>query len=346
MPQIVTEDFQKSLRSSPHGKRKNGTEIDELYCAMETSENPLDRTIQLIAEFHGPWSGGSVELTDFTSFVASALKSSPMAQQAVQTASQALDAVNAVNRIVDSAVGKHSPLTCAIMPAPLLREFLNRAQKLHPSINMYLQMNIGSFPYFQQISEDIGLFASIVMNQSSIDPMMWPLQGGVGCLNTNSRMNINTYLKMAEDIFNLMDNANNLTNTLFLRSMAKQNNMSFLHPEYSKENPIAHGHNFTMDVFNAARNIAAMAPCLAAVLSIAGDVIRLINKFLCLKELNRYSVEGFEISMNEGPNGEAVTYIVDQSGRPMHDNEKGNDLTDPTNDSILGTKIEYKNETN
>jgi hypothetical protein len=344
MPQVVTEDFRKTIRSSPHGKRKNGTEFDELYSAMETSENPLDRTIQLISEFHGPWSGGSVELTDFTSFIASRLRSAPIIQQAIQTANQALDAVNAINNLVNSSVGKQSPLTCAIMPAAMLREFLNRAQKLHPSINMYIQMNINSFPYFQQISEDIGLFASIVMNQSSIDPMMWPLQGGVGCLETNSRMNLNTYLKMAEDIFNLMDNANNLTNALFLRSMAKQNNMSFMHPEYSKERPIAHGHNFTMDVFNGARNIAAIAPCLAAVISIAGDVIRLINKFLCLKELKRYSVEGFEISMNEGPNGEPVTYIVDQSSRPMYDNEISNDLTDPTNDKVLKAKQEYRNE--
>jgi hypothetical protein len=344
MPQAVTEDFRKTLRSTPHGKIKSGTEFDELYSAMETSENPLDRTVQLIAEFHGPWSGGSVELTDFSSYIASALRSVPMVQQAMQTANQALDAVNAVQNLIGSSVGKQSPLTCAIMPAALLREFLNRAQKLHPAINMYIQMNINSFPYFQQISEDIGSFASIVMNQSSIDPMMWPLQNGVGCLETNSRMNINTFLKMAEDIFNLMDNANNLTNTLFLRSMAKQNNMAFMHPQYSKERPIAHGHNFTMDVFNAARNISAMAPCLAAILSLAGDVIRLINKFLCLKELTRYRVEGFEISMNEGPNGEPVTYIVDQSSRPMYDTEKGNDLTDPTNERVLGAKFDYKNE--
>lgn len=346
MPQAVTEDFYKTIRSNPTGKIKSGTEFDELYCALETSENSLDRTVQLIAEFHGPWSGGSVELTDFTSFLGATLKSNAMVQQALQTASQAMDAVNAVNNMVNSAVNKVSPLTCAIMPAPLLREFLNRAQKLHPSINLYIQMNIGSFPYFQQISEDIGLFANIVLNQRSVDPMMWPLTNGVGCLNTNSRMNFNTYLKMAEDIFNLMDNANNLTNTLFLRAMSKRNNMSFLHPEYSKEKPIAHGHNFAMDVFNGARNISAMAPCLGAIISIAGDVIRLINKFLCLKELTRYSVEGYEVSLNEGPNGEAITYIVDQSGRPMHDNDVSNNLTDPTNDKMLGAKIEYKNENN
>jgi hypothetical protein len=344
MPQIVTEDFRKSLRSSPTGKRKDGTIFDELYCSLQTSENPLDRAIQLISEFHGPWSGSSVELTDFLGFISSKINSPQLAGVVTQAAGAANEVVKAFTQMPQSAVGRQNPMTCAIMPAPLLREFLNRAQKMHPSINMYIQMHIGTFPYFEQISEDIGQFASIVMNQRAIDPMNWPNRGGVDCLETNSRMSKNNMMKMSEDVFNLMDDANNLVNTLFLRSMPKQNNMSFMHPNYSKELPMAHGHNFAMDVFNAKRNIEAIASCVSAITSLTGDVLRLVNKFFCVKELSKYNVEGFEISMNEGPNGEAITYIVDNTGRPMHDADDPHDMSDPTNDLVVATKKEFKDE--
>jgi hypothetical protein len=344
MPQIVTEDFYKSLRSSPTGKRKNGTIFDELYCSLQSSENPLDRAIQTIAEFHGPWTGSSVELTDFTAFLASKIGSSRLLQTASSAAGSALAAVQSVSHMQKSSVRKYNPETCAIMPTPLLREFTNRAQKLHPSINMYIQMHIGTFPYFQQVSEDIGQFASIVQNATSIDPMQWPNKNGVNCLDTNSRMNKNTLLKMAAEVFQLMDDAQNVTNALFLRAMPKQNNMSFMHTGYSKEKPIAHGHNFTMDVFNAQRNVDAIGPCIAAITELTGDVLRLINKFFCIKELARYEVEGFEISMNEGPNNEPITYIVDNTGRPLHDSDEPNDFHDPTNETQLGSKKEYKDE--
>jgi hypothetical protein len=344
MPQVVTEDSRKSLRSSPTGKRKDGTIFDELYCSLQTSENPLDRAIQTIAEFHGPWTGSSVELTDFVAFVASKVASPQLMGLAQQAAGAAVDVVKAVTQMQPSSVGKQNPMTCALMPAPLLREFLNRAQKLHPAINMYIQMHIGTFPYFQQISEDIGQFASIVMNQRAIDPMKWANRGGVDCLETNSRMSKNNLFKMHEEIFDLMDDANNLVNALFLRSMPKQNNMSFMHPEYSKESPVAHGHNFCMDVFNAKRNIDAIAPCVSAITALTGDVLRLVNKFFCVKELAKYNIEGFEISMNEGPNGEAITYIVDNTGRAMHDTDELHDISDPTNDLVINTKKEFKDE--
>lgn len=344
MAQIVTEDFRKSLRSSPTGKRKYGTLFDELYNSLETSENPLDRAIQMISEFHGPWTGGSVELADLSTFIASKIKTPILKTNAMSQISSALNVTNAVKNMVPSAVGKISSQTCAIMPTPLLREFINKAQKLHPSINMYIQMHIGTFPYFQQISEDVGQFASIVMNKSSIDPMNWPAQNGVNCLDTNSRMSKNTSMKMPSNIFNLMDNASNMLNALSLRAMPKHNSMSFLHPQYSKEAPVAHGHNFTMDVFNAARNIESIGSCMGAVINLSQDTLRLVNKFFNVKEMIKYEIEGFEISMNEGPQGEAITYVVDNSGRPLYDNDEPNDTTDPTNDLVVGSKPEFKDE--
>lgn len=344
MPEVVTEDFRKSIRSSPTGQRKSGTIFDELYSALETSDKPLDRIIQLICEFHGPWSGGSRQLTDFVAFIASLTKSLSLRNLALQNAELACAVEQAINLLPPSSVGKNDPQTFAIMPNPLLREFINRSQKIHPAINLYIQLNIGNFPYYQQISEDVGQYASVVMNRTEIDPMKWVNEDGVNCLDTNSRINKNTFLKVFESIFYLMDNAQNLTDSLFVRALPIDNNMSLLHDNYSSESPIAHGHNFTMDVFNAERKRSAIGPCNSAVINLAQDALRLVNKFFCIKELARYQVEGFQITMYEGPNGEPITYIVDQSSRPLLDGEETNTLNDPTNDAITGVREEYRNE--
>jgi len=344
MPTVVTEDFLKSIRSSPDGQRKNGTIFDELYTSLETSENPLDNAIDTIAEFHGPWSGGSAELTDFNVFLASKLNNSSLKNQAMQSASDTINVNSAINNIDPSSRKNYNKETIAIMPTPLMREFINRSQKMHPAINMYIQNNIGSFPYYQQTSEDVGQYASKTMQRTSIDPISWPLRNGSRCLDTNSLFNINTILKMASNVATLMDDANNLTNTMFLRSMPKQNNMSFMHPSYSSEAPISHGHNFTMDVHNAKREKQAIAPCMSAVIQLAGDVLRLLNKFFCIKELARYNIEGFQIVLNEGPHREPITYIVDNNGMPMNDNDKPNNITDPTNAKTIGTKEKHKEE--
>lgn len=344
MPEVVTEDFHKSLKSSPTGKRKNGTLFDEMYASLETSEKPLDKAIQFIAEFHGPWNGSSRELTDFITFLASAKDSALLKNLSIQKANAACEIQNVLTNLPPSSIGKSDPRTFAIMPNPLLREFINRSQKLHPAINMYIQMHIGTFPYYQQISEDIGQYAAVTMNTTEIDPILWPNSNGISCSTTNSRLSKRSYLKMLPEVFNLMDSANNLVNAMYLRSMQTDNNMSLLHTGYSRESPIPHGHNFSMDVHNAQRKRAASDACLAAVINLTGDAIRLLNKFFCIKELARYDVESFQITMNEGPNGEPVTYIVDQNNRPMFDGETSNKFNDPTNDRVVNTKEEYRKE--
>ena len=291
MSQVVTENFRKSLYSSPTGKRKNGTIFDDLRNSLETSEKPLDRAVQMIAEYHGPWTGSSVELTKFSSFVGGKLgNGAKIKNQTSENLAGASSVNNAIKQMPPSAVGKSNPQTCAIMPTPLLRQFVNQAQKMHPAINMYIQNNIYTFPYFQQTSEDVGSFASIAQNKTSIDPMKWPNLNGVNCLDTNSRMNKNTQLKMANSIFNLMDTSSNLLNALFLRSMPKGNNMSFMHPNYSSEAPIAHGHNYSMDVFNGQRNVDALEGAMAAVLSSSSisssSVLVSVNSIMSPKKLN------------------------------------------------------------
>lgn len=406
MSQVVSEQFNQSLRSSPSGQRKSGTMFDEIYGALETSENPLDRAIQMIAEFHGVWTGGSQELFQFSSFLASLTNAPELKQMSNKIGNAACQANDIASQLPPSKVGRQNNEFAAIMPAPLLREFVNFAHNIHPALNIYYQLHNGNFPYFQQISEEVGRFAHITMRATEIAPLLWPKMGGVSCLSTNSRMDANTLLKMFPSTFYQMDNASNLLNSLYLRSMRPENNMSLLQPDYGKNEdnqkdekkeqkpdeaeamnesqgegdsdmsadiaelerirksfkemgdnrrariakekktagPKAHGHNFAMDVFGAKRRVDAVPGSAAIVMEKSGDLLRLINKFFPVRQIGRYKTEAFEISLNHGPNGEPVTFITDNRGRLMNNTSSGNSIDDPTNERVITSQEEFKDE--
>lgn len=345
MSQIVSEQFNQSLRSSPSGQRKSGTMFDEIYGALETSENPLDRVIQMIAEFHGAWTGGSQELFQFSSFLASLTNSPELKQLSSKVGNAACQANDIAAQLPPSKVGRQNNEFAAIMPAPLLREFVNFAHNIHPALNMYFQLHEGNFPYFKQISEEVGRFAHISMRPTEIDPMSWPKMNGVNCLNTNSRMDSNTLQKMFPSTFFQMDNASNLLNSMFLRNLRPDNNMSCLHPTYSKEQPVAHGHNHCMDVFGAKRRTDAVPGSAAVVMEKSGDSLRLVNKFFPVRQIGKYETETFNVSLNHGPNGEPITFITDSRGRLMNNSPESNTIDDPTNERVITSQDEYKDET-
>jgi hypothetical protein len=344
MPQVVTEQFNQTLRSSPSGQRKSGTMFDEIYGALETSLNPLDRVIQMISEFHGVWTGGSQELFQFASFLASATGSNVLRNVASRVGDSACLANDLQVQLPPSKVGRQNNEFAAIMPAPLLREFVTFAHNIHPALNMYFRLHAGNFPYFQQVSEEVGRFAHISSRNSEIDPMRWPRMNGVNCLDTNSRMDSNMLGKMFPSTFFQMDNVSNLLNALFLRGMRVDNNIGCLKPNYSQEQPIAHGHNFCMDVFGNQRRVDAVPGCAAVVMNLAGDALRLVNKFFPVRQIGRYQTESFNISLNHGPNGEPITFITDSRGRLFNNSSKSNNLDDPTNAELIVARDEYKEE--
>ena len=410
MSQVVTEQFNQTLRSSPSGQRKSGTMFDEIYGALETSLNPLDRVIQMISEFHGVWTGGSQELFQFASFLASATGSNVLRNVASKVGDSACLANDLQAQLPPSKVGRQNNEFAAIMPAPLLREFVTFAHNIHPALNMYFRLHAGNFPYFQQVSEEVGRFAHIASRATELSPLVWPLIGNPNCLNTNTRFDANTMLKMFPSMFSQMDNASNLLNSLFLRSMRPENNMALLNPEYGSDiesykkelrkqakdhldaakeqvritdaalaagdeekaqdaldegkrqaelaknkfeeskkiknnsGPLAHGHNFCMDVFGNQRRVDAVPGCAAVVMNLAGDALRLVNKFFPVRQIGRYQTESFNVSLNHGPNGEPITFITDSRGRLFNNSSKSNNLDDPTNAELIVARDEYKEE--
>jgi hypothetical protein len=339
MADIVTEQFHQSLRSSPSGRQKTGTMIDEIYGAMETSENPLDRVIQMITECHGPWSGGSTELFKFASFVASLLNIPAATLVALNAGESACVVERAIAITPPSAVGRQNTQTCATMSTPMLREFITLVQNLHPAVNMYLALHQDTYPYFKPISEEVGSFAHITIRLNETDPSKWgQSSSNNNCLDTPSRLTKHQSQKLIPSIAGLMETSNKLVNAIFVRNMQADNNIAVLRPNYSSEAPIAHGHNFCMDVHNAQRRRAAIGGCLATIMALVGDLLRLLNKFFCIFQLGNYETESFNITISTGANNTNINIVTDPKGRVFSNEPISNTVSDPTNDRMINAK--------
>jgi hypothetical protein len=345
MAEIVTEQFYQSLRASPSGKQKTGTLIDEIYGAMETTQNPMDRVVQMITECHGPWTGSSSEFFRFASFVASLLKDPSAVITAINAGDSACLVERAITLTPPSSVGRQNTQTCATMPTPVLREFTNLVQNLHPAINMYLAMHQDSYPYFKPISEEVGSFAHITMRMNEIDPSKWgEINNNNNCLDTNARLNKHQSQKMIPSVSGLIENGAKLVNVIFARNMQADNNIAVLRPNYSNESPIAHGHNFCMDVHNAQRRRSAIGGSMTTVMTTLGDLLRLLNKFFCIFKLGNYETESFNISISTGPTNTQITTVTDSKGRVFSNGSQSNTLNDPTNDRMINAKEGGENE--
>lgn len=309
MAEIVTEDFKQNLFCPPSGERKtNPTIFDELRWAMQHAKNPLEQVTQMISEFHGLWTGMSPALMNFVSQI-SALANDNSAQAYVSAAKSALETLNQLK--LGSNVGKVNNITCNVMPIELLRQFVARCQSLHPAVNAYIQMNIGKYPYFQQISEAVCQFGQIVLNKTDVSPMKRCKNDGDVNMETNYRIRRNSNVKLFDTIKPLVDVSANFLDAMFLRSMNPGNNMALLHEAYEDESPIAHGHAFTMDVFNAKRAKDAVQPCIMAASAKFGPSLQLCNWAFPVEQQIQKQPQYYTLQAETGP------YVADELNRPL-----------------------------
>ena len=310
--EIITEDFKQNLFSKPSGQRKtNPTIFDELRWATQHAERPLEQTLQMISEFHGAWTGMSQNLHSLVSTLGNVAASSN-GQNYIATATAALNALNAVGNIA-SQVGRVNNITASKMSVELLREFVSRCQSLHPAINTYIQMNIGKYPYFQQISESVGSLGQIVLHQSEVGLLDRLNSDGDVNMNTSCRLRRNTSGKLFDAVKPLVENSANFMDTLFVRCMPMENNMGLLNPDYGKSGTaMAHGHSTTMDTFMAKRNKDAIKPCIAKAASKFGPALELCNPFFPVKHRIKAAPEYTSLV------AEGESYIADGFNRPSY----------------------------
>ena len=276
MAQLVTEEFSQRLYANPSSQRQSKPTIfDELRWATQHSQNPLGQVCQLIAEFHGPYTGMTQILSDFQNVVncGSASGSNPSIQL-----------LNELNSFLQSSIGRQNNITCSEMSVPILRAFISKCSAIHPAVNNYIQNNIGKFPFFQQISDEVCLYGKSVLQQTDVPATKRIQSNGTDCLSTNSRLKRKTSNMLIPAIAKLVDEQSNMLDTLFLRCMTKENNMSMLNTSYGESGSgIAHGHNFTMDAFNGKRNKDAIQPCLNNCINKFGALLQLDNELFPIK---------------------------------------------------------------
>jgi hypothetical protein len=213
--------------------------------------------------------------------------------------------------ILPSLIGRINNTSCSIMPLELLREFVSRCQSIHPAVNTYIQANIGKFPYFQQISESTCGFGQIVLGKTQVDLIKRPNSNGITKMDTSYRIKRIVDQNVFETLRPVVDDTENFADVLFIRAMGVENNMSLLHQDYSNERPIPHGHNFTMDVFDASRSKRAVKPSVEEAIKKFGPALQLCNWAFPVDYQIDKKPQWYTLATETG------TYIADELNRPV-----------------------------
>jgi hypothetical protein len=304
---VVREDFIKSLNADPSGTRKTAPTIwDELRHATQHSQRPLEQVLQLISEFHGPWTG--VNPATVNLLVSLLGMFSNKANK--DTIKQVRSALSALQNVASgSSIGRVNNIVANNMSVPMLRAFVSRSQAIHPSVNTYIQQNAGKYPYFQQISEQVGSFGQAVIQQSDIHPIKRIQTSGLTKMNTDYPIRRNTDRKVFGEVSANIDLGQSFVNTLFLRAQNPEGNNAILLD--SNNTSVSHGYSLANDVANENRVKKTVAPCLAEAVKRFGPTTQLLDSYFPVEYQVKLEPEYFEIQTENGSS------FVDKLNRPM-----------------------------
>jgi hypothetical protein len=304
---IVKEDFIKKIHANPSGKRKTDPTIwDELRHAAQHSQKPLEQVLQIIGELHGPFTNINANVANLLNVLLS-LFSNKDNKNVVNQVKTALTALNSV--ISNSTIGRKNNITANQMSVPQLREFVSKSQAIHPSVNAYIQNNIGKYSYFQQISEQVGSLGQIVLTSKDIHSSKRVEVEGKNSMKTDYPIRRNVDKKIFKNVAKIVDISDSLVNCLFLRAMKPEGNNAILLK--GQNTTVSHGYSFTMDTENEERNKKAVAPCLTKAVQRFGPVTQLLDSFFPVEYQVKLQPELYEIMTEDG-----ICY-VDKLNRPI-----------------------------
>lgn len=305
---VINEDFIKKLYSIPSGIRTKPdiSIFDELRHATQISQKPLEQVLQLISEFHGPFVGLNQNTANLLNTLLSLYKNkdSKNIQNTIKTTLNALKSFSS-----SSTIGRQNNVTANDMSIPMYRAFVQKAQAIHPSVNTYIQNNIGKYPHFQQISENVGSLGQIVLTSKDIHPSKRIETGGKDNMTTDFPIRRGVDRKLFKNISKQIDLSTSLVNCLFLRAMKPENNNSILLDDSNTS--VSHGYSYTMDVHNADRNKKAVAPSLAVATTRFGPTLQLLDSYFPIDYQVKLEPEYYEIQTEGGSS------LVDRLNRPI-----------------------------
>lgn len=283
--------------------------LDELHLALEHSENPIDQTMQVISEMHGPYNGSSESLLKFSENFSKKMGKFDSAMSKTQISiKNRVSQIQEITKQIQSTISLINRKTAHQMDTPTLRAFVGEAQKLNPLVNDMIQRDIGKFPMFQQVSESIGMFYNIHVTRSMVDPRK-TLEMSKGYDYTTSRtLRKPTYQKLFRPISEMLETSNRMTDAMAYRCLPPHD-MSNFHSNYSNEKPITHGFHNCQDVFHQKRMIGARDGVLIKLINQFGDQLRLLNTFFPVTVSVDFATESREIDTEHGK------VLVDEHGR-------------------------------
>ena len=268
------------------------------------------------------------EMTDskaLFSYLKTAQKQDQTYKDMMEKSQIGLDIITEKIANTQSMIGRVNMVSAAMFDAPMLRQFIATAQNMHPALNAIIQQNIDKFPYFQQISESIGSFYTITATVNCIDPMSW-IKTNTKDFFTNTVIRGTIQGKLFAPVSNMISYSDNMLNSMFLRN-SPITNAGMVYPDYSNQEPIAHGFSNSMDVFHAQRSLNAKAKILPNLMNNVQDKLRNLNSFFPVVQAIQAPNQVFNVAV------EGSQMLVNSFGRPVK-------KVVPTPETVMGAKKE------
>lgn len=285
---VVRNDFYVTLYSNPDGTASEYTPFENLRRALQLNITSRTATAERILQLHGPEALGSTVTNNYIKSVAGNDKNLKAHERQLNSA------LSEINDEMKTFIG-------ATMSTPFLRAFIVESQVLHPDVTTLIHENIEKYPYFKDISEEVGSHFVIIADWNQIDPLFT-----LDCenlpsdnLRTSARLSRILFYKLFITIYGMIEDAEKFLDCLFMRAMPYEENHAFFHPNYAKESPAAHGNNYANDVFHNERAIAALTDVLIELINKYGDRLRLVNPIYPIKFLIKVKDEIFEIKVED-----------------------------------------------
>jgi hypothetical protein len=278
--------------------------LDEIQMGMEHAENPINQTLQIISQFHGPYNGASSHIADFIKKYSDKLSKFENALGRVNNKlNKKIDRIQQAIGEIENRVETINKLVGNNMSTAHLRSFIQNAQNIHPLINDMIQREISKFPYFKQISEEVGMFFNLHIDKTLVNAEQILSGNRTREYSTNSNIKPRLYNNTFKPIADMVEDGMNLVDSFMHRALPLGDNIK------NVAGDIAHGFNGVRDVLHHARALGAKNGSLIVLMDGVGEQLRLLNTFFPVTFTRNNDTTSGELTTEHGP------LMVDEHGR-------------------------------
>ena len=315
-------------KTAPNASRSNATIGDELRWSMQSVVYPIENASQMVAGVHGGWAQTSKDLSSYIGSLGE-FESSLSRLGTIDEATEQI--INMVQR-VQHTIQRVNPTTLPQLNTTHLRYYVDQIGGMHPAVLQYIQDNDDQFPYFRQISEEVGTMHTIAADVNDTNLLGWCGSGAFekDKFEVSSSMRRGSYNKMFPEIAAIFDQGDA---TVGCHAVRRMGNNSFgkvfddHHPTIT-----SHGFNDATDVHHNARAGNARPKVRDKVISRFEDQVRMLDRYMPMRGV--FTVENLVYSVPIS----GVATLVDQLGDKILAREDATDVLVAYDQERLKTK--------